>query len=49
MVTQKIFEIHDAIFVEHTTQPIIHVDVSNIKKQEVFEGLLPSLVRNDNV
>ncbi|MCO5596415.1 hypothetical protein L7F22_050477 [Adiantum nelumboides] len=42
----KIFESRDVIFAETTAQPMVAFDVLHIQTQDVFEGLLPSFVEN---
>ncbi|MCO5585986.1 hypothetical protein L7F22_039923 [Adiantum nelumboides] len=44
--TNKIFESRDVIFAETTAQPMVAFDAPHMQTQDVFEGLLPSFVEN---
>ncbi|MCO5569167.1 hypothetical protein L7F22_022877 [Adiantum nelumboides] len=44
--TNKIFESRDEFFAETTAQPMVAFDVPHMQTQDVFEGLLPSFVEN---
>ncbi|MCO5578651.1 hypothetical protein L7F22_032495 [Adiantum nelumboides] len=44
--TNKIFESRDVIFAKITAQPMVSFDVPHVQTQDVFEGLLPSFVEN---
>ncbi|MCO5604866.1 hypothetical protein L7F22_059040 [Adiantum nelumboides] len=44
--TNKVFESHDVIFMKTTAQPMVAFDVPHMQTQDVFEGLLPSFVEN---
>ncbi|MCO5593285.1 hypothetical protein L7F22_047293 [Adiantum nelumboides] len=44
--TNKIFKIRDVIFAETTAQPMVAFDVPHMQTHDVFEGLLPSFVEN---
>ncbi|MCO5589248.1 hypothetical protein L7F22_043214 [Adiantum nelumboides] len=44
--TNKIFESRDVIFAKTTAQPMVAFDVPHMQTNDVFEGLLPSFVEN---
>ncbi|MCO5610692.1 hypothetical protein L7F22_064933 [Adiantum nelumboides] len=44
--THKIFKSRDVIFMETTAQPMVTFDLPHMQTQDVFEGLLPSFVEN---
>ncbi|MCO5603057.1 hypothetical protein L7F22_057200 [Adiantum nelumboides] len=46
LATNKIFESCDVIFAETTAQPMVAFDVPHMQTHDVFEGLLPSFVEN---
>ncbi|MCO5546677.1 hypothetical protein L7F22_000112 [Adiantum nelumboides] len=47
LAINKIFESHDVIFAKTTAQPMAIFDVPHMQTQDVFEGLLPSFVENE--
>ncbi|MCO5557874.1 hypothetical protein L7F22_011446 [Adiantum nelumboides] len=42
----KIFESRDVIFAKTTAQPMVAFDVPHMQTHDVFKGLLPSFVKN---
>ncbi|MCO5566420.1 hypothetical protein L7F22_020097 [Adiantum nelumboides] len=47
--TNKIFESRDVIFAEPTTQPMVVFYVPHMQTHDIFKGLLPSFVKNQEL